>query len=485
MPRSRVALVLLLAVVIAVAGRGTPEAAAAAPAVAVASAPGNGWWVADADGRVTAGNGAPHHGDLAGVPLQRPIVGMTGTPTGRGYWLVAADGGIFAFGDAGFHGSTGSIALNQPVVGMAATATGRGYWLAARDGGVFAFGDAPFAGSAGGGSLPDPAVAMTPTPDGDGYRLVTAGGWVLTYRAGGTPDTPPPPTVPPPPPTGDGPTVGPCPVLPADNPWNQDVRSLAVHPDSGRWIDRLGGDRTLHPDFGADWDGGPFGIPYVVVGAEQPDVPITFTAYGDESDPGPYPVPPDAPIEGGADSDGDRHVLVVDTGSCTLYELYRAFPNGEGWDADSGAVWDLRSNGLRPEGWTSADAAGLPIFPGLARYDEVAAGEIRHALRFTAQCTQRGYIHPATHQAGIEDESCPPMGARFRLRADADISGFTGQARVVLEALRTYGMIVADNGGSWFISGAPDARWDDDDLGQLKDVPASWFEALDTGPIVR
>jgi hypothetical protein len=210
-------------------------------------------------------------------------------------------------------------------------------------------------------------------------------------------------------------------------------------------------------------------------------VPITFTEYGDESDPGPYPIPPDAPVEGGS----DRHVLVVDTDNCMLYELYHAEYNGVGWDAGSGVVFDLLSNRLRPETWTSADAAGLPIFPGLARYDEVASGEIRHALRFTVQRTRRGYIHPATHWASNSDDpNLPPMGLRLRLRADYDISGYRGQARVILEALKRYGMIVADNGTSWFITGASDPRWDDDDLNQLKSVPGDAFEAVYTGEII-
>ncbi|HEU5089092.1 MAG TPA: hypothetical protein VFT99_16665, partial [Roseiflexaceae bacterium] len=216
--------------------------------------------------------------------------------------------------------------------------------------------------------------------------------------------------------------------------------------------------------------------------ATQPLVPITFTDYGDESDPGPYPIPPNAPIEAG----GDRHVLVLQQGACKLFELYQANPNGSGWDAASGAVFDLRSNALRPDGWTSADAAGLPILPGLARYDEVNSGRITHALRFTVYRSQRAYIHPATHQAGATDDPAyPPMGLRLRLKSSYDISGFHGQARVILEALRTYGMIVADNGSSWFISGARDPRWNDDDLEQLKTVPGSAFEVLQSGPIMR
>jgi hypothetical protein len=277
------------------------------------------------------------------------------------------------------------------------------------------------------------------------------------------------------------PRIADCPVFPADNAWNQDIRTLPVDPLSATYIASISADgrEFLHPDFGG---GGEYGIPYVVVGAEQPSVPITFTEYGDESDPGPYPIPPDAPIENG----GDRHVLVVDGANCYLYELYNAEYNGAGWNASSGAVFDLLSNRLRPEGWTSADAAGLPIFPGLVRYDEVAAGAIRHALRFTVSQTQRAYIHPATHYASDSDDpALPPMGLRLRLRADYDLSGFSGAARIVLEALQVYGMIIADNGTSWYITGATDPRWDDDDLGQLKDVPGAAFEVVTTGALVR
>jgi hypothetical protein len=232
----------------------------------------------------------------------------------------------------------------------------------------------------------------------------------------------------------------------------------------------------MHPDFGSDPS---YGIPYVVVPASQPRVPITFTDYGDESDPGPYPIPLNAPVEAG----GDAHVLVA-SGDCHLYELYGAARSGGGWSAASGAVFDLRSNGLRPDGWTSADAAGLPILPGLVRRDEVAAGHIDHALRFTVSRTQRGYIHPATHQAGdTSDPNVPPMGARFRLKASFDISGYQGAARVILECLRTYGMFVADNGSNWFLSGTSDPGWNDDDLNQLKSIPGSAFEAVASGAI--
>jgi hypothetical protein len=277
------------------------------------------------------------------------------------------------------------------------------------------------------------------------------------------------------------PIIGNCPVFPADNPWNTDVSSFPVHPNSDAYIASISadGDEYLHADFGSNPD---YGIPYVVVPGDQQPVPITFTDYGDESDPGPYPIPPDAPVEAGS----DQHVLVIDGDNCYLYELYNASYNDEGWDASSGAVFDLLSNRLRPEGWTSADAAGLPIFAGLVRYDEVMAGAIDHALRFTVERTQRGYIHPATHYASDSDDpALPPMGLRLRLRVDYDITGFTGMSRVILEALRTYGMIVADNGTSWFITGATDPRWDDEDLDQLKTVPGDAFEVVQTGEIMQ
>jgi hypothetical protein len=255
-----------------------------------------------------------------------------------------------------------------------------------------------------------------------------------------------------------------------------------VDPNSAKYIESIGAQAHLHADFGTPPS---YGIPYAVVGPHQPKVPIHFTAYGDESDPGPYPVPPDAHVEG-AGEDGDRHVLVLQRGTCRLYELYAAQRTGSGWDAGSGAVFNLRSNGLRPEGWTSADAAGLPIFPLLARYQEVRSGRIDHALRVTVQRTQRGYIHPATHFAsGDSDPNLPPMGLRLRLKASFRLAGYHGQALVVLRALKRYGLIVADNGSSWYITGAPDPHWHDEDLDQLKRVPGSAFEAVRTGTIRR
>ena len=278
---------------------------------------------------------------------------------------------------------------------------------------------------------------------------------------------------------GGTPAVGGCSVLPADNPFNRDVSALPVDPRSDDYIRSIGADGFLHPDFGG---GGQYGIPFEVVPADQRRVPITFTAYGDESDPGPYPIPPDARVEGGS----DRHVLVVAQGECKLYELYVAQRSGDGWSADSAAVFDLRSNAVRPKGWTSADAAGLPILPGLARYDEVAAGAIAHALRFTVQRTQRGFIFPARHFASSSDDpSLPPMGLRLRLKASYDVTRFRGQSRVILEGLKRYGMIVADNGSDWYVTGASDPRWDDEDLNQLKTVPGSAFEAVQTGSIER
>jgi hypothetical protein len=277
-----------------------------------------------------------------------------------------------------------------------------------------------------------------------------------------------------------GPTIAGCPVFPTDNPWNRDISNDPVDPKSAAYTASINesGDEFLHADFGSNLD---YGIPYVVVPGTQPKVPITYVEYGDESDPGPFPIPLDAPIEAG----GDRHVLVIDKDNCVLYELYHAEQVKNGWEAGSGAVFDLRSNKLRPDTWTSADAAGLPIFPGLVRYDEVLAGEIKHALRFTVWRTFKGFIHPATHYGNTRDPKYPPMGLRLRLKASYNISAYKGQARVVLTALKKYGMIVADNGTSWFITGATDARWDDDDLNQLKKVPGSAFEVVKSGPILE
>ena len=299
---------------------------------------------------------------------------------------------------------------------------------------------------------------------------------------------PPPRPAPTVPPSAPSAPSAPCRVFPADNPWNTDVSAAPLHPRSAAFIDAIGRGDHLHPDVGTFWDGAPIGIPYVRVGAGQPKVPVSFL-YADESDPGPYPIPPDAPVEGGAGSDGDRHVLVVDDAACRLYELFDAHPvdGGRSWQAGSGAVFDLRSNELRPDGWTSADAAGLPIFPGLIRYDEVVErGVIDHALRFTVSRTQRGYIHPATHFASsVTDPNVPPMGLRLRMKAGYSCAGFSREVQVICAALKRYGMFVADNGSDWYLTGAHDPRWNDDALGDLKQIPGDAFEAIDTGPVLH
>jgi hypothetical protein len=278
-----------------------------------------------------------------------------------------------------------------------------------------------------------------------------------------------------------------CPVLPANNIWNRNIAALPTHTMSSAYMNSIGLDEYVHADFGSgEWDDGPIGIPFVNVPGSQPFVPIIFTDYGDESDPGPYPVPTNAPIEGGPDADGDRHVLVLNQGNCTLYELYYSFPQANGsWEASSGAVYDLNSHALRPDGWTSADAAGLPIYPGLVRYDEVASGVIRHAIRFTAPETQRAYLWPARHFASDStDPNLPPMGLRVRLKASYDISGFDPQIRVILQAMKDYGMFLADNGSSWYISGAPDERWDNDLLHTMDVLSGRDFEAIDESSLM-
>jgi hypothetical protein len=282
----------------------------------------------------------------------------------------------------------------------------------------------------------------------------------------------------------------PCPLFPPDNIWNAPVDQLPAHPLSDVYIATINEDgANFHPDFGSGiWppeDGGPIGIPFVVVPADQPGIPVSF-GYDDESDPGPYPIPPNPPIEGGPQSDGDRHVLIVQEGTCRLYELFNAWPQGDGsWYAGSGAIFDLNSNVLRPAGWTSADAAGLPILPGLVRYDEVASGEITHALRFTAKYTQQAFVWPARHFASdLTEEKYPPMGQRFRLRADYDITGFDPQIQVILRAMQRYGIILADNGSSWYISGAPDERWNNDILHQLDQLTGDDFEAVDVSSLM-
>jgi hypothetical protein len=280
------------------------------------------------------------------------------------------------------------------------------------------------------------------------------------------------------------PTAPRCPIFPASNAWNERVDTLPVAANSAQLIASIGLTTGLHPDFGSGlWDGEPIGIPFDVVSKSTPRYRVHFD-YADESDKGPYPIPKSVHVEGGAQSTGDRHALLLDKDACKLYELFDLHGSGSSWTAGSGAIWNLRSNALRPAGWTSADAAGLPIFPGLARYDEVARGVIDHALRFTVQRTRRAYVYPARHYASSSDDpSLPPMGLRVRLKASVDISGFPRQARIVLQALKTYGMILADNGSNWYISGAPNPKWNNDDLHTLGRITGSDFEVVDTSSL--
>jgi hypothetical protein len=277
-----------------------------------------------------------------------------------------------------------------------------------------------------------------------------------------------------------------CPIFPADNPWNQRVDGLPVASGSDTLIRSIGLDKHAHADFGSGlYQGQPIGIPYTTVSKRQHKVRFKFQ-YADESDKGPYPVPRNVPIEGGRRSTGDRHVIVVDRDRCKLYETSGSYPvhGGRSWTGWSGAIWNLRSDKLRPETWTSADAAGLPILPGLARYDEVRRGSIDHALRFTASVTRRAYVYPARHYASDKtDPSLPPMGLRVRLKASFDTSHYPPQSRIVLEALKRYGMLLADNGSDWFVSGAPNSGWSNDDLHSIGQVTGRDFEVVDTSSL--
>lgn len=307
--------------------------------------------------------------------------------------------------------------------------------------------------------------ALRPRP-----RRVTAAVVALAALAGGA--------------TACGPTLPgtSCPAFPANSFWHAPVTALPTLTNSSDMVSFVGVTKKVHADFGSgEWDGGPIGIPFVTVPGSQPKVSVTFT-WPAESDQVGYPVPTDPPIEGGPDSTGDRHVLMVDRDACRLYELYATYPKtpGPGWRADSGATWDLRSNALRPAGWTSGDAAGLAILPGLVTYDEVAAGTVTHAIRLTVPVSRKAYVWPARHQAGSStNANAPRMGERFRLRASVDETSFPAQARPIVRALKTYGAIVADNGSAWFLSGAPDERWDNDQLATLAGLEGSDFEAVD------
>ena len=290
-----------------------------------------------------------------------------------------------------------------------------------------------------------------------------------------------------PPPTGGGGSTTKL-VFPADNPWNTDISAQAVDPNSTTLLNSCGGvGRKVHADFGTVWDGAPNGIPYVLVSGTQAKVPVSFD-YADESDPGPYPIPANAPIEGGPNGTGDRHVIVIDTTAWRLYEMYDAHPlnGGTSWHAGSGATWDLSSNALRPAGWTSADAAGLPIFPGLVRYDEaVIKGVISHALRFTCPTTRKAYVSPARHWASSQTSTAyPPMGMRIRLKANVDITTYPAEVRVILTAMKKYGLFLADNGSGMYVSGSPDPRWSDDNLATMARLTNANFEVVKMGTIV-
>lgn len=276
-----------------------------------------------------------------------------------------------------------------------------------------------------------------------------------------------------------GPTLGKCEVFPANNVWNTPIDRLPVHPLSAAYVQSIGARKKLKADFGSGlWEGSPIGIPFTLKTGSP--LRITFE-YQEESEPGPYPIPANPPIEGGEASDGDRHVLVLDEKNCKLYELYHARKKGNAWTAGSGAIFDLKSNALRPDGWTSADAAGLPILPGLVRYEEVKAGEITHAIRFTAKRTQKKYLWPARHFASkITDANVPPMGTRFRLKESFNIEGFSKENQVILRALKKYGIILADNGSDWFMSGEPNENWNNDLLHKLGKITGDQFEAVDS-----
>ena len=275
-----------------------------------------------------------------------------------------------------------------------------------------------------------------------------------------------------------------CPVFPANNPWNERVDKLPVSADSAQLIASIGLDAPVHADFGSGtWDGGPIGIPFDVVSRHTPRSRVSFE-YADESDRVRYPIPRHVHIEGGLHATGDRHAILVDKSACRLYELYDLRHASHGWTAGSGAVWNLRSNHLRPAGWTSADAAGLPIFPGLARWDEASRGVIDHALRFTAPRTRRAYVYPARHYASSSnDVALPPMGLRVRLKASVNVGSFPRQARIVLRALQRYGMILADNGSPWYVSGAPNRHWSNDQLHTLGRLTGADFEVVDTSSL--
>ncbi len=322
------------------------------------------------------------------------------------------------------------------------------------------------------------AATSTPSTSAVSEGVVQTPGLVgILTKDGVTPPSPSSTSVTGKPVLRQSPQISGCPIFPADNDWNKDISGLPVHQNSQIYIRSIGFNGYIHPDFGENIT---YGIPYNQVSETVKKVPVRFL-YAAESDVGPYPLPPTPLIEYG----DDKHLIVLDTKACLLYELYKARLVKGVWNAAAGAIFDLKSNVLRPDGWTSADAAGLPIFPGLVRYEEVMSGQINHALRFTAPNTQNAYIHPATHAAGSDNAALPPMGLRVRLKPEFDISGFSPTAQVLLTTMKKYGLILADNGSSWFVSGVSDRRWQDSILSELKKVPGSAFEAVDTGKVIR
>lgn len=409
-------------------------------------------------GNTSTGGGTTNGGSTNGSTNSGTNGGTNaGTDGGSGSTSASTDGGTTTAGSDG---------------GTTTAGTGGGTTTAGTDGGTTSAGtDGGTTGSTTGttdggttGSTTGTTGATTGSTDGGDTGSTTG---TTGSSGGGLPDLGPNADM-----RGRRP-------FPDDNPWNTPIDKEPVDPNSAALIASIGLDDNLHPDFGANWNGGPFGIPYVVVSGSQAKVPVSFY-YPDESDPGPYPIPSNPPIEPG----GDRHILVVDRDNWRLYEVFDAERSGNGWACGSGAIWALNSNALRPAGWTSADAAGLPIFPGLVRYDEVEAGEIAHALRFTVSKTRRAYIHPARHFASSDtNPNLPPMGMRVRLKAGVNISGFSPRCQVILRALKKYGMMVADNGSDWFLSGTADSRWNDEEMNQLKQIRGNQFEVVKMGPL--
>ncbi len=334
----------------------------------------------------------------------------------------------------------------------------------------------------GGAGEPCPGVYFRPfgsTTRAQASKVIDVARTLTSPPATSTPVPVLPTSTPQPPAAG-------CVFLPADNIWHRNIAGLPVHANSANYMNSIGLGSILHPDFASGtWNGGPIGIPFIMVPGNQPRVPMSFL-YTSQSEPGPYPIPANAPIQGGPNSTGDRHVIVVDQDTCIGYELFKAYPNADGsWHADAGAKWSLNTNVLRPNGWTSADAAGLPILPGLVRYDEVAAGYINHAIRFTSETINQSYIWPARHSDGSSSSSnAPPMGLRVRLKASTNISTYDPSVRVVLQALKDYGMILADSGTSLDIGGVPDSRWNDNVMHTLEQFHGSDFEAVDESSLM-